>query len=447
MRKSLSNGRRRAVPALLAGALLLGACSGDTDTGPDDATTTATPGDGSSSMDAGREPQTVRFLFFGGPEEREAYERVADAFTEEHPAITVEASVVADQDDLLARLTSSFGAGNPPDVFLINFRKYGLYASQGVLQPVGPLLDASEVLDEDSFYSAPLDAFRLDGEELTCLPQNISSLVTYLNLDLFEAAGIEPPSGDWAWDEFLRTAGDLTAEDRSTLGIGTSPKLIRLAPMVWSNGGEVVDDPDAPTRLTLDTPEAAGALDFLLALQAEGVAPDDLEEQARDSQARFLDGSLAMFWSSRREVPTFRTIEDFDWDVAPFPIAPGGERVTMLHADAFCLAADGNVDAAWAFVQFALGPVGARILAESGRTVPSNRSVAESEAFLRDDVPPANARVYLDNAEIVRATPSTADWNEVEGLADDILEELYYGRIDRETALARLAELRIGASG
>ena len=36
--------------------------------------------------------------------------------------------------------------------------------------------------------------------------------------------------------------------------------MIRLAPFVWSNGGEIVDNPRRPTRFTLDTPKAREAL-------------------------------------------------------------------------------------------------------------------------------------------------------------------------------------------
>ena len=36
--------------------------------------------------------------------------------------------------------------------------------------------------------------------------------------------------------------------------------------------------------------------------------------------------------------------------------------------------------------------------------------------------------------------PVTANWSEVESLTDDILEELYYGRIELDAALKRLAE-------
>ncbi len=428
----IHHAKTRLAAGLAAAALALTACSG-----------------GAPANDDPDAPTTIRLVLFGGPEEQAAYQRVADAFHGEHPDLTVELQVVAKQDDLLARLTSAFAAGTPPDLFLINFRKYGLYAEQGVLAPVQQFLDASDAFDLDEFYQAPLDAFRFGGTELTCMPQNVSSLVTYVNLDLFEAAGVDLPTSNWDWDDFTAAAQATTGLDpdgngTASFGIGTSPSLIRLAPLVWSNGGEVVDDSTSPTRLTLDTPEAIEALDFLTSLPTTGIAPGDLDEQARDSESRFLDGDLAMYWSSRREVPTFREVTSFDWDVAPFPIAPGGQPVTMLHSDAFCLSAQGKTTDAWQFVEFALGEVGATILAESGRTVPSNRPVAESDAFLRTDVPPAHARVFLDNAEIVRATPSTADWNAVENQADDILEALYFGRITREVAVERLAALRLG---
>lgn len=426
--------RPRGLAGLLAAAALLTACSADPSA------------DGPAALDGA--PVELRMLLFGGPEELEAYSRVAEAFHEQQPDIRVEVTTVATQDDLLARLTAGFAAETPPDVFLINFRKYGLYAEQGVLVPVQDFLD-DEVPDSivlSAFYPRPLDAFRFDGTNLTCLPQNISSLVTYVNLDLFDRAGITPPTGDWTWDEFKVAAAAIADLDPDLHGIGTSPSLIRLAPMVWSAGGEVVDDETAPTTFTLDSPAASRALDFFTSLVPERLAPDDRAEAGQDSEARFLAGTLGMFWSSRREVPGFRAgIDDFAWDVVPFPIAPAGpdgtpgERVTMLHSDAFCISRQGLSAAAWEFVQFALGPQGAPVLAESGRTVPSNRAIAGSDAFLREDVPPANAQVFLDNAEIVRATPSTASWNEVEKQADDILEELFYGRITREQALERLA--------
>ncbi len=381
----------------------------------------------------------LRLVLFGDPVETAGYEELVEAFEAENPDVDVALSPVADQDDLMAKLTTQFASGRPPHVFLVNYRNYGQFADSGVLAPVQPLLDESSVIDEDDFADAALDAFRYDGEELTCMPQNVSSLVTYYNVDLFEDAGVPLPRAGWTWDDFLAAAQALTGN--GNYGVGTEPSLIRVAPFVWSAGGEVVDDPDNPTRLTLDTGPAREGLDFFLDLQTvHGVVPPDREEQSQDSEARFLSGTLGMYLNSRKSVPTLRTIEEFTWDVAPLPVAPGGEPATILHGDAYCLADTDRQTDAWRFVEFANSADGQEILARSGRTVPSRTDVAESPAFLRPDEPPAGSRVFIDVVPTIRSVPHTASWASVEAEADSILTELYYGRIDREEGIELLLE-------
>lgn len=414
----------RLVTLLLAVTVLASACGG-----------------GGGAADAGTNGRTtLSLLLFGGPEEVAGYEAMAAAFEDANPDLAVDITPVAKQDDLLAKLTTGFAGGTPPDAFLINFRKFGQFAAEGVLRPVQPYLDASDVLDEADFVDPPLEAFRFDGEDLMCQPQNVSSLVVYYNRDLFEERGVPLPEDGWTWDDFLAAATALTGD--GTYGLGTEASVIRVAPFVWSNGGDVVDDLREPTELTLAEGPAREALDWFLDLSlVHGVVPPDAEEQSEDAESRFHRGGLGMYLNSRKSVPSLRTIEGFTWDVAPLPVAPGGTPVTMLHSDAYCIAeGTGNEDAAWRLIEFAMSQRGQEILAESGRTVPSRRDVMRSEAFLRTDVPPAHAEVFVSNAEIARATPSTSSWLEVEKAADAILTEIFYGRIDREEGIARLLE-------
>ena len=415
---------RVTIGVLLAATLILGACGSNGGNG-----TTAEGGDGDVSL---------QFMLFGDTVETAGYQRLIDEFESDHPDVSVNLTPVATQDDLLAKLSTGFAGGQPPDVFLINYRKYGQFAEQGALEPVGPYLDDSDVIAEDEFFDTALDPFRYDGETLTCMPQNISSLQVYYNVDLFEAAGLEPPAPDWTWDDFLSTAQALTTGDQ--YGLGIEPSLIRLAPFVWSNGGELVDNHDNPSRLALDTPEAQEALNYFLDLQLEhGVVPPQREELSQESEARFLNGTLGMYLNSRRVVPTLRTIEDFTWDVAPLPVAPGGEPVTILHGDAYCMAeASEHKDAVWSFIEFANSEAGQTILAESGRTVPSRTAVASSPAFLEPDKPPASAQVFIDIVDHVRPVPITPNWVRVENEGDDILSQMFYGQIGRDEGLERM---------
>ena len=382
----------------------------------------------------------LRFVLFGDPTETAGYEDLVAAFEKANPDVEVTISPVAEQDDLLVKLSTAFAGGRPPDVFLVNYRNYGQFAAQGVLAPVQPRLDASEVIDEADFAATALDAFRFDGQELTCLPQNVSSLVVYYNVDMFGQADVPLPRPGWTWDDFLSAAETLTVDGR--YGIGTEASIIRVAPFVWSAGADVVDDPDDPSTLTLDSDAARRGLDFFLDLQTvHHVVPPERQEQAQDSEARFLTGQLGMYLNSRKSVPTLRTIEDFSWDVAPLPVAPGGQPTTILHGDAYCMSeASPQQDDAWRFVEFANSTEGQTILARSGRTVPSRLDVARSEAFLRPDVPPASAEVFVDVIPTIRAVPHTASWPRVEKEADEVLEALFYGRIEREEGIRQLVE-------
>jgi multiple sugar transport system substrate-binding protein len=205
-------------------------------------------------------------------------------------------------------------------------------------------------------------------------------------------------------------------------GLGIEPSVIRLAPFVWSAGGELVDDERRPTRFALEQPEALEALQqFIDVRSRHRVTPSDQDREAEDDESRFANGRLAMLLSSRRSTPTFRTIQDFEWDVAPLPVL--SEPAGILHSDAYCMASGSpRQDATWSFIEFALGAEGQRVVAKTGRTVPSLISVSRSPAFLDPNAPPRNARVFLDGIPEIRRVPSISTWPEIEDAVGPILE-------------------------
>jgi multiple sugar transport system substrate-binding protein len=376
----------------------------------------------------------ITFQVTGDPEETRVYKELATSYKHE-TGNTVTVVEVPERDAHLAKLTTSFSAGQAPEVFLLNYRYLGGFAERKVIDPAGPRLDSSSTFDREAFYPLPLKAFEYDGE-LQCIPQNASSLAVYYNADAFAEAGISPPGESWTYEEFTAAADTLTTKGRHGVGIDLS--TIRAAPWVWAAGGELVDDPVKPTRFLFDTPKGRRGLEHVVALRENGWSPSADEVDAKGVDDRFLEGSLAMFLSSRRDVPVLRTITDFKWDVAPFPTDV--EPASVLHSDGFCIAKGDNADAAWLWVEYALGKEGQEVLAASGRSVPSLRAVAESPAFLDPSDPPANSKVFVDALGQMHQLPVTANWSAVESLTDDVLEELYYGRIELDAALKRLAK-------
>ncbi|MGI8806902.1 MAG: ABC transporter substrate-binding protein [Acidimicrobiales bacterium] len=372
----------------------------------------------------------IDFLVFGEPEELKAFRSVVAGFAATDPGFGVRLVEAADRQDLLTRVSSSLAGGNPPDLFLVNYRFYGQFAAKGALQPVDGQLAQPGGLEAADFYPEAMEAFRWKGAQL-CVPQNVSSLAVYFNKDAFATAGLPEPSDDWTWDDMVLNARALTTDTNGDgtvdrYGLGVEPGIIRLAPLVWSSGGDLVDDLERPTRFSLDTSAELSAVQDFIDLRArDQVVPSDVEMEAEDLESRFLNGRLAMLMNSRRVVPVLRSIKTFAWDVAPLP---GREqRVNVLHSDAYCMtAAADHHDEAWRFMEFALGPEGQRLAAATGRTVPSLREVAESPAFLDPSLPPSRSKVFLDAIPGMRRLPNVSTWPEIEDMADGLLEEALF---------------------
>jgi multiple sugar transport system substrate-binding protein len=383
----------------------------------------------------------VQLLVFGAPEELEAYRTLVDAYVEVSPGSNVQIVEASDRSDLIARLSTSIAAGSPPDVFLLNYRFYGQFASKAAIEPLDDRIAASAAVDPKDYYPTAMDAFTWRGAQL-CLPQNVSSLAVYYNRNLFRTFGVPEPQAGWTWNDLVATAAAMTrdatgavvkgteseggAHNVATYGLGVEPTVIRLAPFVWSNGGEIVDNPQRPTRFTLDSPKAREALKNLIDLRvAYGVVPTDEEVEAEGDESRFANGRLAMLMSSRRATTTFRSITTFEWDVAPLPTY--GQASGILHSDAYCITQGSrNKDAAWRFVEFAISAEGQRIIAATGRTVPSHIEVSRSAAFLGPAQPPRSARVFLDAIPVVRPVPLISTWPEIEDVTSGILENALY---------------------
>ena len=376
---------------------------------------------------------SISLMVWAEPEELPAYREVVSSFERTAPGIDVQLTPFGEREDLLTRLSTSFAGGTPPDLFLLNYRFIGQYAARGVLEPIQQRLESSDAFSAEDFYPQALEAFTFDGV-LTCLPQNVSSLVVYYNVDLLREIGLERPPEDWTYFDMVGLARNLTIDKDGDgapeqYGLGVEASIIRMAPFIWSNGGTFVDDEAAPTRLTLEEPAAVEVMQSFFDLREEyRVIPTEHEIEAQSDEDRFLNGTTAMVLASRRETPSFRTITDFEWDVAPLPIYQ--EPAGILHSDAYCMTAgSANKEAAWRFMEFALGPEGQRITAEAGRTVPSLIEVVNSDVFLDPGQPPASSQVFLDTIPHIRRLPNISTWPEIEDRTDELLEIGMYHRV------------------
>ena len=73
-----------------------------------------------------------------------------------------------------------------------------VYASQGALVPIQPLVDDGSI-DADAYPESLRRIYTFDGK-VYGIPRDFDTIALFYNKDLFDAAGVEYPTGDWTWE-------------------------------------------------------------------------------------------------------------------------------------------------------------------------------------------------------------------------------------------------------
>ena len=438
--------RSQVIVLLLCCVVIVSACSKPTPTriltrpAPTIAPSTDVP-DPSPTPYQTRLPNTIAFAVYGDAVEREAYQKLVEVFEAKNPDTRVELDIIPNQFAYREKIAGDFSVGDPPDVVLLNNRRYGFYGLRNMLAPLGPYLEKSTVLSESDFFSQALEPFRVRGQ-LMCIPQTASPLVVYYNKEFFDIAKVSYPRADWTWDDFLKTAQQLSHDTNGdgkndVFGLGTEGDLLRLSPFIWQNDAEIFDNPKRPTRFTFDSPAVKEALQWVVDLQNKHrVVPSPDDEIIESFESRFMNGTIAMFINQRRGVGLYRDNTEFDWDIAPLPRHK--MQANVLQAEAYCLPlASGKKDRAWKLIEFASSAEGQTILAQSGRIMPTLRAVAESEAFLQSGDVPKNSRVFIDELAHARSFPVLIQWPQIEEIAGEEIERAFHGYDKLENVLPK----------
>jgi multiple sugar transport system substrate-binding protein len=280
---------------------------------------------------------------------------------------------------------------------LVKNYTYDDLATRGVLADVTGL--AQELDREDPFMPMARTIFERSGRYFA-LPVNVHGLVTYVNLDALAAVGVTTvPDEGFSWDEIWQLAPKLARR----AGNPAAPADYALFeppayPVLTELGGALFDNPYRPTRVTIDSPAGRAWVEWCQRLEASGWCAPRSTALDQGTYQLFRDGRVVFFFSGRWQVPDFAGQTAFRWDIRPFPAGPHG-RVTMHGGTGISVSADTHQpEAAKKFARFYAGRPGAEISMRAGRTVPVQRGLAHSAAFLGLH-PPASSRHFVDTME------------------------------------------------
>lgn len=363
-----------AVGLAAAAALTLSACSSSGGT------------TGSSAPAASSGPVTISLAGWSLSTTPE-FKTLADGYHAAHPNVTVQLKEY-DATNYDTQMIADLAAGSAPDIYVQkNLKNFVTYQSGG------QLLDVSDVAAKLGDKVGGLKAYAVGGKTYA-IPYRQDSWVLYYNKDLFDKAGVTYPDGSWTWDDYAKTAAELTSKLKAA---GSS--ALGAYQHSWQStvqGFALAQTPNADL--------ISGKFDYLkpyyersLAMQKAGSQPDygSVTTNKLTYQAEFGKQQAAMMPMGTWYVATLIAqqakgdADKFTWGMAPAPqfdsSTTGTSKTPVTFGDPTGLGinpkiAKDKIAAAKDFLAYAAGVDGAKSLASIGIT-PANTSADVVSAY------------------------------------------------------------------
>lgn len=286
------------------------------------------------SRSSSRDPNSIKFLWFGSEEETAVIRDIVRQFEEDNPDVTVVIQMVEWLRYNEKLLTMLLGH-RAPDIARISVQWCKRYAELEAFADISHMIAADEYSD---FVESRLASCR-DGERLFGLPHSSIALMMYYNVDLIEKAGIQiPQSPDdaWTWDELEENCRKTMKETGVHYGWSTFRGFFPLVPFFYQRGGRLFDD--SLSHSTFARSENIKALEWFIEQHRQGIAPPSSWTGGDPGTQLFMRGYCAFHIIGNWSLISFsRRITEFKWDVTYLPrdkrraTNVGGENLVIFN--------------------------------------------------------------------------------------------------------------------
>lgn len=423
--------RTRLFPATAAAAamLLLAGCAG--------------PGDGSA--DDSVELTVAVWSNWG------FVERAAEAYTAEHPNVTIKVEAISG-DDYFSAMPRTIGTSGAPDITVLQVAGTGPYQD---LVEMGALVDVSDIWDAEGLEAATdptiTDAYTQDDGSRYAVNVGPTFLpVTFYNKEIFAEQGIEVTDGGQlqSIDELYAISDTLTAAGVTPMTYpfqGDAHHLFQQ--QLLSACGEATylglgtawkDDASSAAKWTDEC--VVRSIESQKAWADAGVLGQNAVIDRDVAAAAFASGNAAMMTTGMWGVAQFREQVDFDFGWFMTPPAIDGEltRWVLWTADGLGVnASSPHVDEATDFLATIMTQEFQSSMLSDGRP-PSRQDItvpSDADPMLVDMQ--ASFATYGTGVHIVQGV-TPADYQSV---ISDGMQEVMLGSITAETLAERLQQL------
>lgn len=413
--------------ALTGGGAFLAACS------PAAGTETVT-GEGTPEK-VGGQPVTILFTH---ERPAEVFDPLAiDLIKERYPNI----NLVIDKtpfgrgwEDYINNVLTRIAGGEKLDVLWVATEGLALMSTKGILIPLDPFIEADEEarVDLESDMHPTLMRILKWQDKQMLIPFQWNSMVMHYNYVLFSEKGVEEPSRDWTWDDFLETClklADVTGSEDDLYAVSFSDQGFHIAPWYFNNDTSILKNDWADSNM--DDPKAAETLQFLADLILKHkVAPNPA---GWDESGQFHARHLAMHGCGGWCVGGAKNAGFSDYKFQYYPHKAGPLKTDVGVAGMGILATCEHPQEAWNVIKVLTSfEVQQNSMRIDGSPV-SRRSVVETEEWMQLAEPaPADMSIFWESLDYAELVPSPPNFNVVM----DVLRRWYAKIWNGELAVA-----------
>ncbi|MDH5821644.1 sugar ABC transporter substrate-binding protein [Luteimonas sp. RD2P54] len=366
--------------------------------------------------------------------EAEVVSELIVQFEREHPDIRVRVQHIP-WTSAHEKLLTAFAADALPDICQLGNTWVPEFAVLGALEPLGPYVASSAVVEPDDYFPGIWQTNVVDGE-LLGVPWYVDTRLLFYRRDILAAAGFDAPPRTWAeWEAAMAAVKREVGPDRyaAMLPLNEFEQLLSL--------GLQHDDPllrEDGTRGNFRSPGFRRALAFYAGIFEQGWAPPMSETQISNVWDEFGNGLFTFYVSGPWNIREFRNrlpaeLQD-DWATAPLP-GPDGPGAGIAGGTSLVLFRQSpNKQASWRLVEFLSRPdIQQRFHALIGN-LPPRRSTWEHPALQQDEY----AQAFRDQLERVKPTPKVLEWERIMQEMRLASERVVRGGMPQDQALRQL---------
>jgi ABC-type glycerol-3-phosphate transport system substrate-binding protein len=304
-------------------------------------------------------PVTISLLMVDWNDDcRKLYdETILPKFQELNPGWTVAADYTG-WGDLDVKVMTAFAGGLQPDLFQADNVEFGpKYNQKGIIAELNPLIDADTDARAkvDDFYPKALYEGATINGQIVALPYVLDNRALFYRKDFLKEVGL-PDTAPQNWDEFRDAAikqtkmdGDVFVRAGWHAGVGQFC-FQNYVPLLWQNGGELLDD--AHSRCAFNSDAGVEALAFWARLIIEDKVGPVEDMPAVGDMSPYVAGTQAMAFSSYGELINAQKYAPDIWDSIGITVLGQKQPAALWYANTFFLSKGRRLSEAWKLLSY-----------------------------------------------------------------------------------------------